>query len=73
VQPGDVDGLAESLQRLLLQPELMKTLETNGKALYEKNFSLPQFFFNIARIHQRSFGVSGQSSLFFSSSKEEKS
>jgi glycosyltransferase involved in cell wall biosynthesis len=73
VQPGDVKGLAESLQSLLLQPGLMKLLETNGKALYEKNFSLPQFFFNIARIHQRSFGVSGQSALFFSSGKEEKS
>jgi glycosyltransferase involved in cell wall biosynthesis len=73
VQPGDVNGLAESLQSLLLQPDLMKTLETNGKSLYEKNFSLPQFFFNIARIHKRSFGVSGQSALFFSSSKEEAS
>jgi glycosyltransferase involved in cell wall biosynthesis len=73
VQPGDVNGLAESLQNLLLRPDLMKTLETNGKALYEKNFSLPQFFFNIARIHKRSFGVSGQSALFFASSKEETS
>jgi glycosyltransferase involved in cell wall biosynthesis len=73
VEPGDVNGLAESLQNLLLRPDLMKTLETNGKALYEKKFSFPQFFFNIARIHKRSFGVSGQSALFFSSSKEETS
>lgn len=63
VEPGDVNGLAESLQNLLLRPDLMKTLERNGKALYERKFSLSQFFFDIARIHQRSFGVSGQSAL----------
>jgi glycosyltransferase involved in cell wall biosynthesis len=73
VEPGDVNGLAESLQNLLIRPDLMKTLETNGKALYEKKFSLPQFFFNIAQIHKRSFGVSGQSALFFPSGKDESS
>lgn len=71
VEPGDVNGLAECLQNLLLQPDLMKVLEINGKALYERNFSLPQFFFNIACIHKRSFGVSGESAFFFPSSKEE--
>jgi glycosyltransferase involved in cell wall biosynthesis len=65
VEPGDVNGLAESLQNLLRQPELIKTLEKNGKALYERDFSLPQFFFNIARIHQRSFGVSAHGAVFF--------
>ena len=71
VEPGDVNGLAASLQGLLRQPELLKTLEKNGKALYEQKFSLSQFFFNIAQIHKRSFGVSAQSGLHFSPSKEE--
>ena len=71
VEPGDVNGLAECLQNLLLRPDLMKTLERNGKALYERKFSLPQFFSDIARIHQRSFGVAGQSALLPPSSKED--
>jgi len=71
VEPGDVSGLAASLQNLLRHPDLVKTLEKNGKTLYEQKFSLQQFFFNIARIHQRSFGVSGQSSLRSPSTEEE--
>ncbi len=70
VEPGDVNGLAEILQNLLRRPDLITTLEKNGKALYDKNFSLTQFFFNIAKIHKRSFGVSGQSALYFPPSKE---
>ncbi len=69
VEPGDVNGLAASLQRLLRQPELINTLEKNGKALYEQKFSLSRFFFNIAQIHQRSFGVSGESALHFAPAK----
>jgi glycosyltransferase involved in cell wall biosynthesis len=71
VEPGDVKGLAASLQNLLRHPELIKTLEENGKALYEQEFSLSQFFFNIAQVHKRSFGVSGQSGLHFSPTREE--
>lgn len=59
VAPGDVDGLARSLQELLRQPELLHTLGRNGRALYEQRFSMPQFFAGIARIHQRYFGVAG--------------
>ena len=70
VEPGDVNGLAASLQNLLRQPELISALERNGKALYEQKFSLSQFFYNIAQIHKRSFGVSGQSALHFSPAKE---
>ena len=70
VQPGDVNGLAASLQRLLRQPDLLRALEKNGKALYEQEFSLSQFFFNIAQIHKRSFGVSGQSAQYFSPTKK---
>lgn len=63
VQPGDVKGLAATLQRVLEQPELMNLLERNGRALYLDKFSMPQFFSSIARIHARSFGVSGQYAL----------
>ena len=71
VEPGDVNGLAAALQGLLRRPELVQTLEENGKALYEQKFSLSRFFFNIAQIHKRSFGISGQSALYFSPIKEE--
>ena len=70
VEPGDVNGLAASIQSLLRQPELIQALEKNGKALYEQKFSLSRFFFNIAQIHKRSFGVSGQSALYFAPAKE---
>ena len=71
VEPGDVSGLAKALQDLLRQPELIQTLEGNGRTLYEQKFSLSRFFFNIAQIHKRSFGVSGQSALHFSPVKDE--
>ena len=71
VEPGDVNGLAAALQGLLRRPELIQTLEENGKALYEQKFSLSRFFFNIAQIHKRSFGISGQSALYFSPIREE--
>ena len=71
VEPGDVKGLAASLQNLLSKPDLIKALEINGKGLYGRKFSLSQFFFNIAQVHKRSFGVSGQSALHFSPTKEE--
>lgn len=71
VEPGDVNGLAAALQGLLRRPELIQTLEENGKALYEQKFSLSRFFFNIAQIHKRSFGISGQSALYFAPVKDE--
>jgi glycosyltransferase involved in cell wall biosynthesis len=60
VDPGDVDGLADALQEVLHQPELLETLEHNGLALYGRQFSLPRFFAAMARVHQRTFGVAGQ-------------
>ena len=60
VEPRDVDGLAAGIQKVLGQPALREALEHNGRALYERQFSLPQFFASVARIHQRYFGVSGQ-------------
>jgi glycosyltransferase involved in cell wall biosynthesis len=60
VKPGDVAGLAESLQRILREPALMAFLERNGRALYEERFSLSRFFSGVARVHKRHFGVAGQ-------------
>jgi glycosyltransferase involved in cell wall biosynthesis len=60
VQPGDVASIAAGLQRVLRQPAFREALERNGRALYEQQFSLTRFFANIARVHQRCFGVAGR-------------
>ena len=60
VVPGDVEGLATALQRVLHQPALRRALESNGRALYEQNFSLTRFFASVAKVHQRHFGIAGQ-------------
>jgi glycosyltransferase involved in cell wall biosynthesis len=60
VAPGDVPGLAAGLQRVLQQPALRKTLETNGRSLYQQQFSLTRFFASVAKVHQRHFGIAGQ-------------
>lgn len=60
VQPGDLAGIAAALQRVLGQPAFRETLERNGRALYEQQFSLRRFSASIARIHQQHFGIAGQ-------------
>lgn len=60
VRPGDVDGIAATLSKVLREPALMETLGRNGRALYEQRFSLSRFFSSVARIHQRHFGVAAQ-------------
>ena len=61
VQPGDVTAIATALQKVLAHTALRETLERNGRALYESQFSLARFSATIARIHQRHFGIAGQS------------
>jgi glycosyltransferase involved in cell wall biosynthesis len=61
VDPGDIDGIAERLQRVLREPGLLETLGRNGRAIYERQFSLSRFFASVARIHQRHFGIAGES------------
>ncbi len=63
VAPGDKEGLAAALQRVLHHPGLMDSLERNGRLLYEQRFSLTRFFASIARVHQRYFGIAGQPRL----------
>jgi glycosyltransferase involved in cell wall biosynthesis len=63
VTPGDVPGIAAALQKVLDQPELLQSLGRNGRALYERHFSLSRFFNSVARVHQRHFGIAGQPQL----------
>ena len=60
VEPGDIAGIAGSLQKVLGEPELLEKLGRNGRAIYERQFSLTRFFASVARIHQRHFGISGE-------------
>jgi len=60
VTPGDPDDLATILQEVLREPALMEAMGHNGRVLYEQQFSLSQFFSNVARIHQRAFGIAAQ-------------
>jgi glycosyltransferase involved in cell wall biosynthesis len=59
VQPGDVAGIAATLQKVLQQPGLREGLERNGRATYEERLSLRMFFASVAAIHERHFGVCG--------------
>jgi glycosyltransferase involved in cell wall biosynthesis len=60
VTPGDVDGIAAALQKLLREPELLERLARNGRLLYEQEFSIARFFASVARIHQRHFGAAAE-------------
>jgi glycosyltransferase involved in cell wall biosynthesis len=60
VTPGDADDLAAVLQEVLREPALMEAMGHNGRALYEQQFSLFQFFSSVARVHQRAFGIAAQ-------------
>ena len=35
-------------------------LRSNGRALYDRQFSLQRFFTNVSRVHQRHFGIAAQ-------------
>lgn len=59
VQAGDAASIAEGLARVLLDPQLRQTLEHNGLALFEQQFSLVRFYENVAAIHARHFGIAG--------------
>jgi glycosyltransferase involved in cell wall biosynthesis len=60
VKPGAVDELAATLQKVLAQPQLLASLEHNGRSLYHQQFSLPRFFSAVSRIHRHTFGIAGQ-------------
>jgi glycosyltransferase involved in cell wall biosynthesis len=60
VTPGDIDGIAAALQKLLREPETLERLGRNGRLLYEQEFSIARFFASVARIHQRHFGAAAE-------------
>jgi glycosyltransferase involved in cell wall biosynthesis len=60
VTPGDIDGIAAALQKLLREPEQIERLGRNGRLLYEQEFSIARFFASVARIHQRHFGAAAE-------------
>jgi glycosyltransferase involved in cell wall biosynthesis len=60
VRPGDTASIAEGLQRVLDDDALRESLGRNGRALYDRGFSLRRFFQSIADIHRRHFGISAR-------------
>lgn len=70
VQPGDIKGLAKTLQQVLYEPALMENISRNGKALYDRSFSMALFFTNIATIHQRHFGIAAKAGTHIESKSE---
>jgi glycosyltransferase involved in cell wall biosynthesis len=62
VPVGDPEALAAALQETLVQPELLRSLGANGRALYEERFSMARFFGRIARVHGVRFGTAARAS-----------
>jgi len=57
VAPRDAAALAQALARLIEEPALRQALELQGRAFYERGFSIEAFFNAVATIHQRVFGI----------------
>lgn len=60
VPPGDVAELARAIDAVLGQPALRHQLQVNGRALYEREFSLEKFADSIAAVHLECFGVASR-------------
>ena len=57
VPPGDALALARALARLLGDASLRERLALEGRALWQREFSVTRFFSRIAAVHSRCFGV----------------
>lgn len=62
VTPGDIADIASGLHRVLEDDVFRATLESNGRAIYLRDFSMQNFFSSISAIHKAHFGVSAQGS-----------
>ncbi len=51
VPPGDIAALAAALRRLAGEPALAARLSERGRALYEREFTLPVFAERVAALH----------------------
>lgn len=60
VEPGNVDSVADGLARVLGDDGLRQTLEHNGRALFQQQFSVSHFFGQIAAVHRRHFGIAAR-------------
>ncbi|MCU0919743.1 MAG: glycosyltransferase family 4 protein [Burkholderiaceae bacterium] len=60
VPPGDPAALAAALDRLIAEPALRRELETQGRAFYERGFSIEAFFNAVAAVHRRLFGTAAR-------------
>ena len=68
VMPGDIDGIAKGITNIIDDEELRVRLENNGKAIYDSQFSISQFFSSVSRIHQSIFAISAKGSDAFNKS-----
>ena len=60
VTAGDAQSIAAGLKDVLDNQGLRETLEANGRARYQQQFSLRSFFASVAAVHKKYFGSSGQ-------------
>jgi len=60
VTAGDAPSIAAGLKDVLDNQGLRETLEANGRARYQQQFSLRSFFASVAAVHKKYFGSSGQ-------------
>lgn len=63
VPPGDAHALAIGLARVLGDARLRETLSRNGHELWRRRFSLRPFFFEVAAVHARYFGLAASPSI----------
>jgi glycosyltransferase involved in cell wall biosynthesis len=59
--PGDIEGLAAAIRRLLEDAELRERLGSAARATIETHFSLPDAMDKLSRIY-RSFGLEAHTS-----------
>lgn len=60
VEPGNANSIAGGLRKVIDDPAFRERLERNGKAMYDAQFSMAQFFNNVSNIHARCFGAGAQ-------------
>lgn len=60
VQPGDVLGLANAIDRVFVNDALRAHLEKCGRQLFNKRFSLEMFADSIAQVHRESFSYASR-------------
>ncbi len=60
IEPGDADGLARNIVRLVSEPELLARLARNSRRGYDKYFSLDRFGKEFVELFERTIASSQQ-------------